>query len=44
VTTEKQRSEFITQLTDMEDWLYGDGDEEGAATFKDKLAELKKVS
>jgi hypothetical protein len=43
VTTEAQRSAFSAQLADMEDWLYGDGDEEGATAFKAKLADLKKV-
>lgn len=34
VTTEDQRSEFLSQLNDMEDWLYGDGDAATALEYR----------
>ena len=34
VTTEKQRSQFLTQLTAAEDWLYEDGENAPAADHK----------
>lgn len=40
VTTEQQRSHFHTALDAAEEWLYGDGDGEGAPAFKKKLKEL----
>lgn len=43
VTTEEQRMKFLEQLTDMEDWLYSDGEAEAAAEFKKRLATLKAV-
>lgn len=43
VTTEEQRVKFTEQLTDAEDWLYGDGEHEGAAAYKAKLKGLKAV-
>lgn len=38
VTTEQQREEFLKQLNDQEDWLYGDG--EAAETVELKCAGL----
>jgi hypothetical protein len=34
---------FIEQLTEAEDWLYGDGELEAADAFKTRLAALKAV-
>ena len=35
------RSAFAGQLTDMEDWLYMDGDSESAEVYRKKLKELE---
>jgi hypothetical protein len=43
VTTEEARVKFIEQLTEAEDWLYGDGETEAADAFKSRLAALKAV-
>jgi hypothetical protein len=43
VSTEKEREAFAEQLMAAEDWLYGDGEAEGAATFVDRLSALKVV-
>ncbi len=43
VTTEEQRTKFTEQLTEMEDWLYMEGEAEGATEFKAKLKLLKDV-
>lgn len=40
VTTEEQRTSFREELTDAEDWLYGDGEHEDAAGYRKKLSEL----
>jgi hypothetical protein len=34
---------FIEQLTEAEDWLYGDGEAEAADAFQTRLAALKAV-
>jgi hypothetical protein len=34
---------FTEQLTEAEDWLYGDGEGEGAGAFTSKLADLTTV-
>ncbi len=34
VTTEAQREAFLSQLNDMEDWLYGDGDAASAKEYR----------
>jgi hypothetical protein len=43
VTTEEARVKFIEQLTEAEDWLYGDGEAEAAEAFKSRLSALKAV-
>eukprot|EP00775_Hariotina_reticulata_P013787 gene13787-13908_t len=43
VTSEESRVAFTEQLTAAEDWLYGDGETEGAEAFKSKLKDLKAV-
>ena len=43
VTTEEARTKFIEQLTQMEDWLYMEGDGEGAAEYKARLAQMKAI-
>jgi hypothetical protein len=43
VTSEESRVAFTEQLTAAEDWLYGDGEMEGAEAFKSKLKELQAV-
>uniref|UniRef100_A0A383VU00 Uncharacterized protein n=1 Tax=Tetradesmus obliquus TaxID=3088 RepID=A0A383VU00_TETOB len=43
VTTEEARVKFIEQLTEAEDWLYGDGEAEAADAFTTRLAGLKAV-
>ena len=43
VTTEEERVKFTEQLSDAEDWLYGDGETADAAEFKDKLKVLEGV-
>lgn len=43
VSAEEDRAKFIEHLNEAEDWLYGDGEAEGAEAFKAKLAELKQV-
>ena len=34
MTTSEQREAFQAQLTDSEDWLYGDGDTAGADDYR----------
>ena len=34
VTTEDQREAFLGQLTEMEDWLYGEGEAVEAAEYR----------
>jgi len=41
--TDDVRQQFSTLLTDTEDWLYEDGEDEAKSVYVDKLAELKKV-
>eukprot|EP00879_Flechtneria_rotunda_P024057 GHRR01025481.1.p1 GENE.GHRR01025481.1~~GHRR01025481.1.p1 ORF type:complete len:539 (+),score=222.19 GHRR01025481.1:412-2028(+) len=41
VTVELDRVKLIEQLTEAEDWLYGDGEHEAAEAFRTKLAGLK---
>lgn len=43
VTTEDERVKFTEQLSDAEDWLYGDGETADAAAFTDKLKTLESV-
>ncbi len=43
VTTEQQRTTFLTALNDAEDWLYGDGDSASAPAFKEKLKQLTAI-
>ncbi|EFJ52505.1 heat shock protein Hsp70G [Volvox carteri f. nagariensis] len=44
VSTEEQRESFRSRLTDEEDWLYMEADEnEGAQQFKDRLKQLKDI-
>jgi len=43
VTTEEQRSTFSLKLTETEDWLYTEGEDQPAAEFKKRLAELEAV-
>lgn len=43
VTTEDERVKFTEQLSDAEDWLYGDGETADAAAFTDKLKALEGV-
>ncbi|KAL3880270.1 hypothetical protein ACJMK2_032519 [Sinanodonta woodiana] len=39
---EEDREKFSKLLGDTEDWLYGEGDDQGKQVYLDKLAELKK--
>jgi len=41
--TDADRSTFLKALNAMEDWLYGEGEEETKSTYIAKLAELKKT-
>ena len=34
VTTEEQREAFLAQLTEMEDWLYGEGEAVDTAEYR----------
>ncbi|CAD7703207.1 unnamed protein product [Ostreobium quekettii] len=43
VTTEEQRNTFSLELTETEDWLYMEGEDQPAAEFKKRLAELEAV-
>jgi len=43
VTTEDERVKFTEQLSEAEDWLYGDGETADAAAFTDKLKTLQAV-
>lgn len=43
MTSEDERVTFTEQLSEAEDWLYGDGEAADAAAFKDKLTQLEKV-
>lgn len=38
---EADRDAFRKQLTDTEDWLYDEGEDQGRKVYTDKLAELK---
>ncbi|KAJ1969704.1 adenyl-nucleotide exchange factor sse1 [Dimargaris xerosporica] len=39
----KVKAQFMSQLTDTEDWLYGEGDNTTKSVYAEKLAELKLV-
>ncbi|KAK3607630.1 hypothetical protein CHS0354_010679 [Potamilus streckersoni] len=39
---EEERDKFSKLLGDTENWLYGEGDDQGKQVYLDKLAELKK--
>merc|ERR1719206_1628120 len=41
--TDDVRQQFSSLLTETEDWLYEDGEDEAKSVYVDKLAELKKV-
>lgn len=41
--TDDVRQQFSSLLTNTEDWLYEDGEDESKSVYVDKLAELKKV-
>jgi len=41
--TEQESDQFRTLLTDMEDWLYGDGEEAESDVYQKKLAELRDI-
>merc|ERR1719228_2638743 len=41
--TDDVREQFSALLTNTEDWLYEDGEDEAKSVYVDKLAELKKV-
>lgn len=43
VSTEEQREEAIALATEQEDWLYDDGWDMDAATYRQKRAELAQV-
>lgn len=43
VTTEEERNKFTEQLSEAEDWLYGDGELANASEFKEKLKTLQAV-
>lgn len=43
VSTEEQRDEAIALATEQEDWLYDDGWDMDAATYRQKRAELAQV-
>lgn len=43
VSTEEQREEAIALATKQEDWLYDDGWDMDAATYRQKRAELAQV-
>ena len=43
VTTEEQRSSFVSALSAAEDWLYEEGDAEEAKVFREKLSGLRKT-
>jgi heat shock protein 4 len=40
---EEERDAFITQLNEMEDWLYGEGEEAQKSVYIEKLVELRKI-
>lgn len=42
-TTEEQRDAFSAQLTDTEDWLYGDGEAVDVTEYRSKLRKLKET-
>lgn len=44
VSTEEQREEAIALASSQEDWLYDEGWDEDAATYRNKRAELAEVS
>ncbi|GAB4822077.1 hypothetical protein N2152v2_009123 [Parachlorella kessleri] len=44
VTTDEQREALLSQLNDMEDWLYGDGDTASAKEYREQLSKLRKQS
>ena len=39
--TDDVRQQFSSLLTETEDWLYEDGEDEAKSVYVDKLAELK---
>ena len=43
VSTEEQREEAIALATEQEDWLYDDGWDMDAATYRQRRAELAQV-
>lgn len=43
VTTEEQRESFLSQLTEAEDWLYDEGEGEGAPEYKKRLRALQAI-
>lgn len=43
VSTEEQREEVIALASSLEEWLYDEGWEEDAATYRKKRAELAEV-
>lgn len=43
VSTEEQREQAITLANEQEEWLYDDGWNEDAATYRKKRAELAEV-
>jgi hypothetical protein len=42
VTSEEQRGQLSERLSELEDWLYMDGEGEAAPEFKARLKALKK--
>ena len=44
VTTEVQRTAFGVSLTEIEDWLYDEGELETGPEFRKRLATLKETS
>eukprot|EP00850_Spirogloea_muscicola_P022840 SM000314S12184 [mRNA] locus=s314:20611:26618:+ [translate_table: standard] len=43
VSTEDQRNEFRAKMSEVEDWLYAEGDNANATEFRARLASLKGV-
>lgn len=41
VTTDKQREAFQTELSEVEEWLYDQGEHEQASVFREKLSQLR---
>lgn len=42
--TDEEKSKINNILSETEDWLYGDGENETTNVYKDRLAEMKKLS